>query len=61
MRGLQEVGAQVLEAFLNGVWLIENGHPDFGWTNYEGKSLMALARETPNKDMINLLREHGAV
>lgn len=42
-------------------WLIENGHPDFGWTNYEGKSLMALARETPNKDMINLLREHGAV
>jgi len=42
-------------------WLIENGHPDFAWKNYEGKSLMTLARETPNKDMINLLREHGAI
>lgn len=42
-------------------WLIENGSPDFGWKNYEGKSLLALAKETPNTDMINLLREHGAV
>ncbi len=40
-------------------WLIEHGKPDFAWKNYEGKGLMALARETPNKDMINLLREHG--
>lgn len=41
-------------------WIIENGHPDFNWHNYEGKSLLDIARETPNQDMINLLREHGA-
>ena len=42
-------------------WVIQHGNPDFGWKNYEGKSLVAIAGETPNKDMINLLREHGAV
>jgi uncharacterized protein len=42
-------------------WLINHGNPDFGWKNYEGKSLLTIAGETPNKDMINLLREHGAV
>ncbi len=42
-------------------WLIQNSHPDFGWKNYEGKSLLTLAKETPHKDMINLLSEHGAV
>jgi ankyrin repeat protein len=40
-------------------WIIEHGHPDFNWQNYEGKSLMTLAKETPDKDMVNLLREHG--
>jgi uncharacterized protein len=42
-------------------WIIENGHPDFAWRNYEGKSLLDIASEAPNKDMITLLREHGAV
>ena len=42
-------------------WIIHNGKPDFGWKNYEGKSLLTIASETPNTDMINLLREHGAV
>jgi ankyrin repeat protein len=42
-------------------WIIENGHPDFSWTNYEGKTLLKIASETPNSDMITLLREHGAV
>ncbi len=41
-------------------WIIENGHPDFSWHNYEGKSLLEIASQTPNKDMITLLREHGA-
>jgi ankyrin repeat protein len=41
-------------------WLIENGNPDFGWKNYEGKGLLTIASETPNNDMISLLREHGA-
>jgi uncharacterized protein len=42
-------------------WLIQNANPDFSWKNYEGKSLLTLAKETPNRDMINLLSEHGAV
>jgi ankyrin repeat protein len=42
-------------------WLIKHGNPDFSWRNYEGKSLLILAQETPNNDMIELLREHGAV
>lgn len=41
-------------------WIIENGHPDFSWHNYEGKSLLDIAAQTPDKDMITLLREHGA-
>lgn len=41
-------------------WIIENGHPDFGWRNYEGKSLLDIASQTRDKDMIKLLREHGA-
>jgi ankyrin repeat protein len=42
-------------------WIIENGHPDFSWRNYEGKTLLNIASETPNSDMITLLRENGAV
>jgi ankyrin repeat protein len=42
-------------------WIIENGNPDFKWRNYEGKSLLNIASEAPNSDMITLLREHGAV
>jgi ankyrin repeat protein len=41
-------------------WIIENGNPDFNWRNYEGKTLLTLADEAPNDDMIHLLREHGA-
>src|SRR5512142_1856716 len=41
-------------------WIIENGHPDFTWRNYEGKSLLDIASEAPDKEMIKLLREHGA-
>ncbi len=42
-------------------WIIENGHPNFNWRNYDGKTLLNLADEAPNDDMINLLKEHGAV
>ncbi len=42
-------------------WIIENGHPDFTWRNYEGKSLLDIASQAPDKEMIKLLREHGAV
>lgn len=41
-------------------WIIENGNPDFNWRNYEGKTLLNLADEAPNDDMIHLLRDHGA-
>jgi uncharacterized protein len=41
-------------------WLIENGHPDLNWKNFEGKSLLTLANERGNQDMIILLREHGS-
>lgn len=41
-------------------WIIENGHPDFSWRNYEGKSLLDIASEAPDKEMIKLLKEHGA-
>ncbi len=42
-------------------WIIENGNPDFTWRNYEGKSLLDIASQTPDKEMMKLLREHGAV
>ncbi len=41
-------------------WIIENGHPDFNWRDYEGKGLLDIAAEAPDKEMITLLREHGA-
>ena len=41
-------------------WIIENGKPDFTWRNYEGKSLLDIASEAPDKEMIKLLKEHGA-
>ncbi len=41
-------------------WIIENGNPDFTWRNYEGKSLLDIAAQTPDKEMMKLLREHGA-
>ena len=41
-------------------WLIENGHPDLTWKNFEGKSLLTLAGERGDKAMLALLREHGS-
>jgi len=40
-------------------WILENGHPDLYWKNFEGKSLLTLAGERGDKDMLKLLREHG--
>jgi ankyrin repeat protein len=40
-------------------WIIDNGHPDLSWKNYEGKSLLTIARETGKQDMLVLLGEHG--
>ena len=41
-------------------WIIENGQPDFKWKNFEGKTLLTIASERGDKNMIKLLREHGS-
>jgi ankyrin repeat protein len=41
-------------------WTIEHGHPDLTWKNYEGKSLLTIARDTGKPEMIELLLEYGA-
>lgn len=41
-------------------WILETGQADLGWKDYEGRSLMAIARGTGKREMVDLLREHGA-
>src|SRR5574341_651135 len=33
-------------------WLLENSKPDPAWKNYEGKSLLTIAKETGKQDML---------
>jgi ankyrin repeat protein len=40
-------------------WILETGQADPQWKDYEGKSLIAIARETGKRGMVELLREHG--
>jgi ankyrin repeat protein len=40
-------------------WILETGQADLQWKDYEGKSLMAIARGTGKRQMVELLREHG--
>ena len=55
------LGNAVMKGYVEmAAWLIENGHPDLKWKNYDGKSLMTLAGERGDKAMLKLLREHGA-
>lgn len=41
-------------------WILENGNPDLGWKNYEGKTPLMIASETVNDSMVELLRSFGA-
>ena len=41
-------------------WLMEISQPDFTWKNFEGKTLLTIAGETRNKEMLAMLRENGA-
>jgi ankyrin repeat protein len=41
-------------------WLMEISQPDFTWKNFEGKTLLTIAGETRNEEMLTMLREHGA-
>ena len=39
-------------------WLLENARPDLSWKSYEGKGLLAIAKETGKKEMLELLAEY---
>jgi ankyrin repeat protein len=55
------LGNAVIKGYVEmAAWLIENGHPDLSWKNYDGKSLLTLAGERSDKAMLTLLREHKA-
>ena len=55
------LGNAVMKGYVKmAAWLIENGHPDMKWKNYDGKSLLTIARERGDEAMLTLLREHGA-
>jgi uncharacterized protein len=41
-------------------WLLENGSPDLGWQNYQGKTALAIALERGDEATAALMREHGA-
>ncbi len=41
-------------------WLLENARPDLAWTNFQGKTALAVARERSFDALVRLLREHGA-
>ncbi len=41
-------------------WLLENGKPDLGWKNFQGKTALAVATERKNESIVRLLKEHGA-
>jgi ankyrin repeat protein len=42
-------------------WLLENGKPDLGWKNFQGKTALAVATERKNENIVRLLKEHGAI
>lgn len=43
-----------------GRWLLENGKPDLGWKNFQGKTALAVAVERKNDRIVQLLKKHGA-
>jgi hypothetical protein len=55
------LGNAVMKGYVKmAAWLIENGHPDLNWKNYDGKSLLTLAGERSDKAMLTLLHKHKA-
>jgi ankyrin repeat protein len=41
-------------------WILETGQADLAWKDYEGKSLVTIAQGTGKREMVELLRQHGA-
>ena len=39
-------------------WLLDSAKPDLTWKNYEGKSLLTIAKETGKQEMLDLLAEY---
>ena len=37
-------------------WLLENGHPDLTWKNFQGKTALDIATERGNHELVELLR-----
>lgn len=71
VKGLFERGARegVSSALHNAVimghehaarWLLEHARPDLAWTNFQGKTVLAVALEHGLEPLARLLREHGA-
>ena len=55
------LGNAIMKGYIEmATWLIENGHPDMKYKNFEGKSLLDIAGERGDKSMLALLRKHGA-
>ncbi len=41
-------------------WILEHGTPDLTWKNFQGKTVLEIARERGDEQIIQLLRAHGA-
>ena len=41
-------------------WLLENGKPDLGWRNFQGKTALTVATEREDRRIVALLKKHGA-
>ena len=41
-------------------WLVGHGAPDLSWENFQGKTVLELARERGEAEMISLLEEYHA-
>lgn len=41
-------------------WCLENGQPDLGWKNYEGKTALTAAKVRQHETIIQLLQDWGA-
>ncbi len=41
-------------------WILEHGTPDLTWKNFQGKTVLEIARERGDEQIVQLLRAHGA-
>jgi ankyrin repeat protein len=41
-------------------WCLENGQPDLGWKNFEGQTVLTVAKQRQSETIIQLLQAWGA-